>query len=333
MKSYYYALWIPRYKEGIPDVKNQKLEETDLKDKPDDPPLLVSGEVNCDTLLISLRYKLGDSAYRHLVFHKIVYAESGFIVYKLNLEDDENDFLCEGLRCSMPKAIYHYVKNFFHEHQFHSSDDDSLLDAYFSSKIIDLDNPEELRSILKVYLQSYINKYAGCVFLCRDTLHRVTSNQRQDIKIEDSLTELHQVIENNKIILDGESLYCDFLINSYPGLIDSDQLQRIYGLRNELARYDERLQHLENTMSSSMSLKLARMGIVASVIGAVAGAGFSFVLSQCSSRELQESASAIRNDIKLIKEQDTLYKQDILYIKQQQDSVLYLLNKQNFQKK
>ena len=327
MNSYYYALWIPQYKEGIPDVKNQKLEETDLKDKPDDPPLLVSGEVNCDTLLISLKYKLGESAYRHIVFHNVVCADTGFIVYKLNLEDNENDFLCEGLRHSMPKAIYHYVKNFFHEHQFHSSDDDSLLEAYFSPTPIDLEKQEDLRSILKIYIQSYINKYAGCVFLCRDTLHRVTSNQRQDIKIEDSLTELHQVIENNKVILDGESLYCDFLINSYPGLIDSDQLQRIYGLRNELARYDERLQRQENAMSSSLSLKLARMGIVASVIGAVAGAGFSFVLSQCSSRELQESAAAIKSDIQRIESQDSLYKQDILFIKQQQDSILKLLNK------
>lgn len=326
MTSYYYALWIPQYKEGIPDVKSQTLDEADLRDRSEDPPLLVSGEVNRDTLLISLRYKLGVSNYKYLIFHKVVCSDTGFIVYKLNLEDHESDFLCEELRHSMPKAIYHYVKNFFHEHQFHSSDDDSLLEAYFSPNMIDLGKPEELRLILKIYLQSYINKYAGCVFLCRDTLHRVTSNQKQDVKIEDSLTELNQVIENNKVILDGESLYCDFLINSYPNLIDSDQLQRIYGLRSELARYDERLQRQESAMSSNLSLKLARMGIVASVIGAVAGVGFSYILSLYNSTELKDGVSAIRKDIQQIKAQDSLHNQDILLIKQQHDSILKLLN-------
>ena len=80
--TYYYALWIPQYKEGIPDVKSQTL---------------------------------GVSNYKYLVFHKVVCSDTGFIVYKLNLEDHESDFLCEELRHSMPKAIYHYVKNFFHE--------------------------------------------------------------------------------------------------------------------------------------------------------------------------------------------------------------------------
>ena len=45
MSSYYYALWIPQYKEGIPSVENQTLAEADLRDRDADPPLLVSGEI------------------------------------------------------------------------------------------------------------------------------------------------------------------------------------------------------------------------------------------------------------------------------------------------
>ena len=217
MKCYYYALWIPQYKEGIPNVMKKKLDQEDLRDRDDDLPLLVTGEINEETFLISLRYIIGDSSPRFLLFHWIEQpSDKGFVVYKLTLDDEEDDFLCQDLRHSMPKAIYHYIKGFFHEHQFHLSDDDSLLDSYFSQSEIILSDIETQKAILKVYIQSYINKYAGCVSLCRETLHRVSWNLQKNIKLGDSQDELRQIIENNQAILDGESLYCDFLINSFP---------------------------------------------------------------------------------------------------------------------
>lgn len=327
MISYYYALWIPQFKEGIPDVKNQKLDEVDLKDKPNDPPLLVSGEVCRDTLRISLRYKLGDNPYKSLVFHKISATETGFLVYKLNLDDNETDFLCEELRHTMPKAIYHYVKNFFHEHQFHNSDDDSLLDSFFSSEEIQIQNEGTMRNILKVYLQSYINKYAGCVFLCRDSLHTIAYNKQQNIKLGDSLIELRRIMNNNTTVLDGESLYCDFMINSYPGLVDSVQLQRIYGLRNELARYDERLQRTESSILSKESRMLGRLGLWASIGGAVLGAALSYWFSLNSSTELRDGVNSIRHEIMQNKSEDLQIRRKLHFLGEQQDSILKLMNK------
>jgi len=328
MNCYYYALWIPQYKEGIPDVMKTKLDQVDLRDRHEDPPLLVSGEINEKTFLISLRYTIGDASPRTLLFHWINQpSDKGFVVYKLTLDDDEDDFLCQVLRQSMPKAIYHYIKGFFHEHQFHLSEDDSLLDSYFSQSEIILSDIETQKAILKVYIQSYINKYAGCILLCRDTLHRVSRNLQQDIKLGDSQHELRQIIENNQAILDGESLYCDFLINSFPGRIDSEQLQRIYALRNELSRYDERLQRLEASFSSDYSIKVGKIGVVSSVIGAFVGVFFSLLLSKCSSDELQSGISIIRDEIKDIQTHDSIETYKLQEIQERQDSLLKLLNK------
>ena len=328
MTSYYYALWVPQIREGIPSVRKQSLKQVDLKDQPDDSAFLVKGEINRDTLHISLSYILGDAPCKTLLFQKIDVSDTGFLVYKLDLNDNDNDFFCEELRHTMPKAIYHYVKDFFHEHQFHNSDDDSLLDSYFSTSEINLNDKETIKKIIKVYLQSYINKYAGCVFLCRDSLYTVAYNQKHSIKLGDSLIELHNIMHNNIAVLDGESLYCDFIINSYPGLADSDQLQRIYGLRNELARYDERLQRIDASISSKESKKLGKWGLCVSVIGALLGAGLSYWLSYNSSKELQYGVNTIRYDVKQNRFQDSLTHHDYIELKYQQDSIMKLLSKQ-----
>lgn len=152
MTSYYYALWIPQHKEGKPIVRKPQLEEIELRDIPDAPSLKICGDINPNTLLISLRYKIDDVECRPLVFHEYEWSETGFIVYKLNLDDDEINFFCNGFRSSMSKAVYHYVKGFFHEHQFHETDDDSLLDSYFSETSISLSDEDTIKKILYMSL-------------------------------------------------------------------------------------------------------------------------------------------------------------------------------------
>lgn len=297
MKSYFYALWIPQYKEGKPFVKETKLDEIELRDTPEAQSLRIYGEINPETLLICLHYKIDGVEGRPLLFHLSDWKDTGFLVYKLNLDDAEDNFLCNRLRTSMSKAIYHYVKGFFHEHQFHGNDDDSLLNSYFSSVAVRLDDETVMKDILYIYLQSYIDKYAGCVSLSRETLHRVSENIKNGIKFGDSQEELAMVMENNQIVIDGESLYCDFLIDSYSELVSTNQLQRIYGLRNELARYDERMARMESSISSEKSIQIGKIGIWASFIGAIAGLIVSFVLSMFSSKELQQGIDSLRQDV------------------------------------
>lgn len=327
MKSYFYALWVPQYKEGEPNARKSKLDRAELRDRNEDPELWVSGEIETNTLLIRLVYTIGTNPQRTLVFQKTESSKEGFIVYKLNLDDSDNDFLCNRLRTTMPKAIYHYLKEFFHEHQFHNIGDDSLLEAYFSEEQINLNDDNHLRNIMRVYLQSYIYKYEGCVSLCRDRLYYVTKNINDGVKISDSHDELKMMIDNNQIVLDGESMYCDFLINSFPYLVDQNQLHRIYAQRNELARYDDRMQRLESTLTSQKSLKLGWIGLFASLIGAVVGVAVSLLLGQSSSSELKEGISTIRKDIQLIEAHDSLSNQNMLLIRQNQDNILKLLNK------
>lgn len=297
MKSYFYALWIPQYKEGKPFVRKTKLEEIELRDIPEAQSLRICGEINPATLLISLHYIIDDIEYRPLLFHLSDWKDTGFVVYKLNLDDDEDNFLCNRLRTSMSKAIYHYVKGFFHEHQFHGDDDDSLLNSFFSSVAVSLDDEVIMREILHIYLQSYVDKYAGCVSLSRETLHRVSENIKNGVKLGNSQAELELVMENNQIVIDGESLYCDFLIDSYSELVSTNQLQRIYGLRNELAQYDERMARMESSISSEKSIHIGKIGIWASLIGAIAGLIVSFVLSMFSSKELQQGIDSLRQDV------------------------------------
>lgn len=297
MNSYFYALWFPQYKEGKPVVQKTKLVEIELQDIPEAQSLKINGEIQQKTLLISLQYKIDNGESKTLVFHESGWNDTGFIIYKLNLNDDENDYLCDSLRKSMPKAIYHYVKGFFHNHQFHSDDDDSLLNTYFSTTPIDLDNKDIMKNILQIYLQSYIDKYAGYVSLSRETLYSVSANIKKGIKLGASKEELEFVIENNQMVLDGESLYCDFLIDSHLQLIPTNQLQRISGLRNELTRYDERMSMIVSSLTSKRSIHLGIIGIWASFIGALVGVIVSLALSFQSSNDLQKGIDSLRDEI------------------------------------
>lgn len=146
-------------------------------------------------------------------------------------------------------------------------------------------------------IKSYVDKYAGCVSLSRETLHRVSENIKNGVKLGNSQAELELVMENNQIVIDGESLYCDFLIDSYSELVSTNQLQRIYGLRNELAQYDERMARMESSISSEKSIHIGKIGIWASLIGAIAGLIVSFVLSMFSSKELQQGIDSLRQDV------------------------------------
>ena len=329
MKSYYYALWIPQYQEGIPTVKKYCLEEVSLQDRPEDPPLWVSAEVNPSTQLISLKYRIDGNEARTLLFHKIVSNDKGFIIYKLNLDDDEQDFLCERFRVTMPKAIYHFIKNFFHNHQFHNADDDSLLDAYFSESEINLADAVHVGKIIHVYINSYVNKYAGAILLSREILNEANQNITKGYKLEATRNELLLAIEKNRVIIDGESLYCDFLVNSFPEAISLAQLQHLYILRDEFSHYDGRLQQLEASLSSKQSLKLGWMGLYASIIGALAGLVVSLVLSRNSDTEFDENINTVCGEIHKVQAFDSLLNQHLQHLQQRQDSALRLLNRKD----
>lgn len=326
MTPYFYALWIPQCQEGIPNVRESKLPLTDLRDRKVDPHLYVEGKIDADTRLITLEYELEGSPRRTLSFQMTDMNNKGFIVYKLELEDEEEeDFLRQDLRCGMPKAIYHYIKGFFHKHKYHNPDDDSLLDSYFSLTSIDLKNKKVLRQIIKVYLGSYVNKYTGCINLCRQTLEKVSAYKEQDIMQSISHEILFNVINNNKGVIDGESMYCDFIIQSCPELVNAVQVQRIADLRIELELYDERLQRFDASLSSELGLKLGRLGIIITLATTLCSFGLSLLLSKCSSTELQDNVNVIREDVRIMQQRDSTNSTDIEAIKQRQDSIIKLL--------
>ena len=132
--SFYYVLWIPQTTKEEPQIIEYHLGKKLLRDIRDIKSLCVCASIAEETRDITLKYQVEKSSERQLIFHYVEQDDRGFVIYKLDLSDEDNDFLCELLRIEMPNALYHYFKGFFHRHIFHDDSADSLLTPYFSKK-------------------------------------------------------------------------------------------------------------------------------------------------------------------------------------------------------
>lgn len=175
--SYYYALWIPQTKIGYPTIITEHQEVKRLKDDPEDdvPAIELSGYIDTTSYDIHIAYSCDGNTAKELFFKLIKKTKHGFLVYKLDLAEEDNDYLCNIIRKEgLHNSIYHYIKRFFHEHTYHDATDDSLLTPFSSEEPVDIDDNECLRALLNNYLNRYELKYSGYVEETRDTLNTIT---------------------------------------------------------------------------------------------------------------------------------------------------------------
>ncbi|WP_297452857.1 hypothetical protein [Persephonella sp.] len=107
---------------------------------------------------IDIELTTDDNSYPKFI--KIEFSGKNKIAANLKIKDftKEGVLICEivyidpKIKGALNRAIYHGIKEFYHEHEYHSEDEDSLVIGYISSQI------PSYKEIIEHYLLIYRNK-------------------------------------------------------------------------------------------------------------------------------------------------------------------------------
>ncbi len=295
--TYYYALWIPQCEKGIPVIIKDRLSRKRFQDKAELSPFEIEGTIDPVSYQIRITISLGNIEGYELVLECTGKSEEGFLVYKTDLEEEVNAILSDCLRCGMKKTIYHYVKGFFHEHQYHHASDDSLLNAYFSPGEIDLSQKPQKYAVVSNYLTAYELKYSGYVDESEDTIRQVIGQIEERKRLSKNVKLLRASILNNMKVLDGESRYCKYLMDSCSDVIPQDDIQRLNRLLEELRSLNLRMSSIDSYLSSEVSTIKAETGIrwgIASVVVAIVIFGYQYLSD--SSKDMHNELQQLRQE-------------------------------------
>lgn len=95
-----------------------------------------------------------------LVLHWADSSHNGLIKYWYE-DEAGKDIELRFIHSALPNAIYHFIKGFFHRHEYHPGDSDSILSAYISDSDVDIksiDN-EALLHYLSLYSKKFQSYY------------------------------------------------------------------------------------------------------------------------------------------------------------------------------
>jgi Sec-independent protein translocase protein TatA len=323
--TYYYALWIPQCEKGIPVIIKESLSKKKYQDKVELPPFEIEGTIVPVSYQIRLIISFGNAQSRELILECTEKSEDGFLVYKIELEEDVDSVLSDSLQTGMKKTIYHYVKGFFHEHQYHHASDDSLLKAYYSSDEIDLSENVQKYAVVSNYLTAYELKYSGYVDESEDTISQVIGQIEERKRLSKNVKLLRASIFNNMKVLDGESKYCNYLMSACSDVIPQDNIQRLKQLIEQLRNLNLRMSSIDSYLSSEVSTRQAETGIrwgIASVVVAIVIFGYQY---------LSDSTKGMHEDLQLLrKEQNSTneeLKQRLDKANDKQDSLVHQIDK------
>lgn len=295
------------------------------------PEISLRGYIEKTSLHIHIAYSCGKEPERELLFKLLEATEQGFFIYQLNIEKEDSDYL-RNILCNngLHNAIYHYIKGFFHEHIYHDSTDDSLLSAYTSGTKINLDNQDCLRAILTNYLSPYELKYSGYVKETTDTLNCIVTNLSGKQGLRSNIELAKSSILNNIKVLDGESQYCDFLINSFPSdVLPKELVEEIANQRYQLRILNDQLTAIASYLTSVVSLRLADISVFLGLISIVLSILLTVLPKACSdedelNRDIERQLQFYQNGQE---KRDSAIQQKYSDIAIRQDSILKLLNK------
>jgi hypothetical protein len=266
VKHAYYALWIPVLRETKLELIKTDPQCIDISDDKDDP-FLINISIGEKSLNIAVRYTIQGESKLFLFDFKGM-DSCGMLIYEGH-SDDKESFFSEIMYSSLPKAIYHIIKEFFHIHKFHSSDEDSLIVPFFSDTEIKLNN---LAPAYIHYIKEYQRKFSvygrELAIQSKDMLALI--EKKRNKKAFDFCKNLIENCEKAK----GEYLYCSALIEHFrEGDKLSTVLHDIKGNITDIDKILHRTQLLLNHTGIVSSFNLgvlgARLGYVSLLLGLV----------------------------------------------------------------
>ena len=342
MSTSYFVLWIPQIEKEFPHIIQEKLPPCTLHDKRSVRPLFVKACISPDSRDITFNYSIGRSFFnrrkklydKELRFQYVKQDERGFVIYRLDLKDEDNDFLCQLLRQEMPNAVYHYFKSFFHKHVFHSKSADSLLTPYFSPIPIKWNQTQERNNIVSCLIKDYETKYIGTYENLLDSYAEIVSNLSKYRKIRRMLLAMTKLIEDTRNTL-NEREYCEFLLKSFPHCIEADKKNSLKKYINQSEKELRRFENLYNHISAALGLQFSVRGYYVGVIGLFVGLASS-VGSLCytahqsgnSEEEIKKNIEELQNTVQIKVAKLEAEEQSILEQTQQMNSRLDSLTKE-----
>ena len=304
MKSYY-VLWIPQVDLQMPSVVQEERDIVKLRDIPDVKALYLYGRIDTGSLDITLSY--GERK-KHLQSTLTLHLEEkhreGFVVYSYEYDEDVSyDFLAESLKTGMHKAIYHYIKGFFHKHQFHDSTEDSLLKPYFSQASVNWYSLDQRVAIVSPLLESYALKYTGCYSSAKEMFEHATTNLHQGKNIRTNVDLLKEIMKANYSVIFGESKYCEYLLDTFHQEITPEtreeirnDFQRLKSLYNDIERWDNFYSSLSGLKSDKISIRWGMAGVALSIVSMAITFGLD-AYNKSEAHQEDEETSTYQQDI------------------------------------
>lgn len=332
----YYAFWIPITQKSDLPILCEKLPEKKLQDNETYPAVFIKGEIKRDTYNIHLKYRQeSEKQYQELIFIKEKITLEGICFYRLELPDTNRDFLCEELSQNLHKAIYHYFKEFFHQHRFHHHTVDSLLPTYSSDEVIDWEYLDLRKEFLSKIIDFYQLKFDGFFEMWSRNFDKASTEISKNKDVLKNIELLSKTIQTAQNVF-GESHFCNFLIKNFSIEIPKKNKKKIKEVLQELQELYKTIVFWHEFYISKISLLYGKKSLAWGVFGSVfsiLSIGLTLFLEYHSDfetnmeRHINKQDSIIYSQQKLIENNLQTIKQEQQNIREKQDTIIQLLNK------
>lgn len=195
----------------------------------------------------------------------------GFVIYSFDDEGCHKDSFTKALDGRMNPAIYHYIKNIYHKHEWHPASEDALLQPYVSNKELSFKKDE--RDITLSYLQQYKDKFEDFIIYNSKEYLVVKRQINSLVNINKGIKALGHIIEKGNTIM-GEMEYCEFLRERA-----SRKAWLAKRFNTEIKKYGHDINRLlrdvtcsYNLCTTGLGIKYGKWGIIFGVAGILVSA-------------------------------------------------------------
>lgn len=322
MKTYY-ILWMPT----LAELKTPCICRNKVIHKLEDSIFLggyyLRGEID-SSLNITIEYwrtgfvgfweKLIGKSHPVIKLHKESdILRNGFIQYSCELPDTGLDEIQKGLAGMMRTPIYHFVKEFFHKHTHHHSSQDSLLQAYVSTTLVDIN--ASFDEVVVYYIKQYRDLLTDFEEVTPQQIEVSKKRINKTHKVQQSIATLGDVIKAGNE-LNGQLRYMDFLLN---------KVARSYSvskeLRTEIERLRKNVQVILNDASTSYNVSTAALGVKYGIQGIKWGIGGVVVSCTLFAISTYLSLKDDSTEQLIDKATNTIIKKDSVTIVREMDSI------------
>lgn len=290
----YYVFWIPSLS-GKLELKN-----TDMMVNISDTDVFeVSAHIDKKSREVILSYQYKDTEYEiSLTPFKDI--DRCFLYYKLDEIKEKESPISRDLLEKFPNWLYHIFKQFYHNHKFHSEEEDSILNTRFFNSYAEYSNTE--MSDREFYLNEYEERFRGiltriCDNLTQIDIRRSKGEYRNYLKIYKGYKKLLDIF----LQYEGEYSYYKALKASLPNSktdIAKETIRRIEYIDTEIRIRKEMINNQFSVDSAIIGTNISTAGTVFGVVGVVLSV---IAMCQTCASTTDEKIQQVENEVASVK--------------------------------